>query len=202
MLCLTGENWADRCAGRVQGHTSWWHDWILACTLMPLVLFCHLLWKLCPAFRKETWRQNINFLVREFLIWREIEACAPSISFLDFFSCNFRSFFSPSHLQTCNLPNCLSTITPALHRRESSVEWLPKIKNIFHNMPLSGQSSRPHAPHSPPSALDSYSIFLSILGCHSALDLCAVSFFLSPPPSSFLTPSLSPISRHLCSEAP
>lgn len=52
----------------VQGHTtSWWHGWILKCTLMPPLLPPPH--KPCPTFSKETLRQNINFLVREFLIW-------------------------------------------------------------------------------------------------------------------------------------
>lgn len=110
---------------------------------MPPLLFWHRPckpWK--AAFRKEILRQNINFPGRDFWFGCKIEARDPSISFLVFFLVIFGFFFSSSHLKTCNLPNCSSTLTPALHRKESSVEWLPKIKNILHNTHCQDRISR------------------------------------------------------------
>lgn len=79
-------------------------------------------------FKKEILRLDSNLLVREPLIWPWNRGLC---SLLGLFSCNFSIPPTPSHLWTWNLLNCLSTITPDLHRRESDVEWLPKIKNIL-----------------------------------------------------------------------
>ena len=124
----------------------------------------------------------------------------PQYHFLAFFLVILGLFCPPSHLQTCNLPNRLSTITPALHRGDSSMEQLPKIKEYSSQPPLPGQICRPCSLRSSPPPLDSYRIFLSILtpGPFSIV-LCVISFFLSPPPSSQFPPS-SPPQADFCAQ--